>query len=190
LVRHTEGIEFGLLPTPLAVQRDHPERVEELIATGAQSIHSRKNGEERPNSILDAVQFYGLIPTPTANPSNRKLNEDGKSVAANGKRYGTSLQQFATQLLPTPREAASRGNCSNDRGKGNLEDAIAKFLPTPMASDCGEKVTGLENQDSLVKRTRQMTGKTSQLNPRFVAEMMGFPPNWMELPFQSGDKKA
>lgn len=32
----------------------------------------------------------------------------------------------------------------------------------------------------------QMTGKTSQLNPRFVAEMMGFPANWMELPFQQG----
>jgi len=26
-------------------------------------------------------------------------------------------------------------------------------------------------------------GTTSQLNPRFVAEMMGFPPNWLESPF-------
>jgi len=34
------------------------------------------------------------------------------------------------------------------------------------------------------------TGGTSQLNPRFVAEMMGFPPNWTELPFQSGEPKA
>jgi hypothetical protein len=34
------------------------------------------------------------------------------------------------------------------------------------------------------------TSKTSQLNPRFVAEMMGFPPNWTELPFQSGETKA
>ena len=31
-------------------------------------------------------------------------------------------------------------------------------------------------------------GKGSQLNPRFVGEMMGFPPNWLELPFQSTDK--
>jgi hypothetical protein len=29
--------------------------------------------------------------------------------------------------------------------------------------------------------------KDSQLNPRFVAEMMGFPPNWTELPFLSGE---
>jgi hypothetical protein len=34
----------------------------------------------------------------------------------------------------------------------------------------------------------QQIGKTSQLNPRFVAEMMGFPPNWTELPFQNGEQ--
>jgi hypothetical protein len=61
------------------------------------------------------------------------------------------------------------------------------MLPTPMASDCGEKVTGLENQDSLTKRARLETGKTSQLNPLFVLEMMGFPPNWTELPFLNGE---
>lgn len=31
-------------------------------------------------------------------------------------------------------------------------------------------------------------GKTSQLNPRFVAEMMGFPANWTELPFLNGEQ--
>jgi hypothetical protein len=34
----------------------------------------------------------------------------------------------------------------------------------------------------------ESTGKNSQLNPRFVAEMMGFPHNWTELPFLSGGK--
>jgi hypothetical protein len=33
-------------------------------------------------------------------------------------------------------------------------------------------------------------GKSSQLNPRFVAEMMGFPPDWTELPFTNGEMKA
>jgi len=36
----------------------------------------------------------------------------------------------------------------------------------------------------------QETGESSRLNPRFVAEMMGFPPNWTELPFQNGETKA
>jgi len=56
-----------------------------------------------------------------------------------------------------------------------------------MASDCGEKVTGLENQDSLVKMTREMTGKPSQLSPQFVLEMMGFPTDWTLLPFLNGE---
>ena len=29
--------------------------------------------------------------------------------------------------------------------------------------------------------------KKQQMKPRFVAEMMGFPANWTELPFQSGE---
>jgi hypothetical protein len=61
------------------------------------------------------------------------------------------------------------------------------MLPTPQAQE-GDKITRLENQDSITKRVREMTGQTSQLNPRFVAEMMGFPPNWTELPFQSGEQ--
>jgi hypothetical protein len=32
----------------------------------------------------------------------------------------------------------------------------------------------------------QTNGKTSQLNPLFVLEMMGFPPDWTTLPFLSG----
>jgi len=35
---------------------------------------------------------------------------------------------------------------------------------------------------------RKIPGSFSPLNPRFVAEMMGFPPNWTELPFQSGEQ--
>jgi hypothetical protein len=61
------------------------------------------------------------------------------------------------------------------------------MLPTPQAQE-GDKITGKENQDSMTKRVRQVTGTTSQLNPRFVAEMMGFPPNWTELPFLSGEQ--
>lgn len=34
----------------------------------------------------------------------------------------------------------------------------------------------------------QNGGKTSQLNPLFVAEMMGFSPDWTVLPFQSGGR--
>ncbi len=52
-----------------------------------------------------------------------------------------------------------------------LDYAIWKgLIPTPTAMD-----------------STNANGKTSQLNPRFVAEMMGFPPNWTELPFLNGE---
>jgi len=35
--------------------------------------------------------------------------------------------------------------------------------------------------------TNGIPGTSSQLNPRFVMEMMGFPPNWTELPFLNGE---
>ncbi len=41
---------------------------------------------------------------------------------------------------------------------------------------------------SLTPLMNKMTGQSSQLNPRFVAEMMGFPPNWTELPFLNGEQ--
>ncbi len=82
------------------------------------------------------------------------------------------------------------------------------MLPTPSAFDCKN---GMKPQTYLARKKRhqekgvnlqyalkqiaadishEQTGKISQLNPRFVAEMMGFPPNWTELPFLNGEPKA
>ena len=77
------------------------------------------------------------------------------------------MPNLATQvigLLPTPKTQDSR-HAMRDRGKSNL----------------GEEMSELAFQN---------TGKTSQLSPLFVEEMMGFPRNWTVLPFQSGERKA
>ena len=70
------------------------------------------------------------------------------------------------ELLPTPKAQEARGNCSVNRNKFNLTDKIAE-LTSP-------------------------TSDTSQLNPLFVTEMMGYPLEWLTLPFlsQSGEVKA
>lgn len=71
-----------------------------------------------------------------------------------------------------------------------------RMLPTPTAS-CANAGTEKERPKGQPSRSTelnhlmsQQVGQSSQLNPRFVAEMMGFPPNWTELPFQSGETKA
>ncbi len=268
-----EETGFGLLPTVTSVQRDHPDRIEKLKATGAKTMMSRAAGELRGNSILDAVNFYGILPTPTAQDFKRrgpntqqqglpeaafkgllptpvssdattgaiigkndtfretstgmprKINQNGtdgsvglgrlvkllktpsaadaytENMSKKEQKMGNSgslAQEIQTGfvyqrgLLPTPK--TSDGNSPGVHGNGgqDLRTVIAmKLLPTPLASE-GTKMSGseTENQMSLTKLVRSETGKTSQLNPRFVMEMMGFPPDWTELPFLSGDRKA
>ena len=72
------------------------------------------------------------------------------------------------------------------------------MLPTPATRDYkgansmehlkGQNGTVMNHMTQLPNYIKFHTGETSQLNPRFVAEMMGFPPNWTELPFQSGEQ--
>lgn len=76
---------------------------------------------------------------------------------------------------------------------GSLFSGVEGLLPTPATRDYkGGRSTealqaaGRSETNSLPDYFHQ-TGKTSQLNPRFVMEMMGFPPDWTELPFLNGE---
>ncbi len=125
----SKGMMPGLLPTPTAIQREHPERVQALQETGATSMFSRANGEARPNSILDHLHFHGMLPTPTT--TDYKGGATAESYEARGRNQSNDLRTWAA--------------------------------------------------------FQERTGKTSQLNPLFVMEMMGFPPDWTLLPFLSGE---
>jgi hypothetical protein len=165
----TEEIEFGLLPTPTAVQRDHPERVEALKATGATTMMSRLNGENRPNSILDAMNFYGMLPTPTAMDSTNATATMKSSQVKDGSMHSVTLNRYIMNnpLLNTPTCSDKNGGCTRSNPKLQLGSSLVN------------EMHGVLNRP---------TGTTSQLNPRFVAEMMGFPPNWTELPFLNGEQ--
>jgi hypothetical protein len=104
---------------------------------------------------------------------------------------GTKLLPTPTaQEVETPCEVTETGRRKSGKDSRSLNVgrmASMGMLPTPMAQE-HDKITGKENQDSLTKRARQQTGKTSQLSPLFVEEMMGFPKGWTASPFQSGDE--
>jgi hypothetical protein len=71
-------------------------------------------------------------------------------------------------------------------------------LPTPTTRDWKGKQANEYKQErneeteylmeSLPGWAAKQTGSTSQLNPLFVTEMMGFPIEWLILPFQDGEK--
>jgi hypothetical protein len=110
---------------------------------------------------LQNYAVMGMLVTPTATGCDRNTN-----YAQGGTCLKNGLMNQG--LLPTPRANQVNGcdlNSENlaNRNKGNLEEHVAKWV------------------------TQQETGKTSQLNPQFVMEMMGFPPDWTLLPFLSGE---
>lgn len=53
-----------LLPTPLAVDIQHKRRVDGLRESGSEDMYSRRNGDSRPNGLMDYLHFNGMLPTP------------------------------------------------------------------------------------------------------------------------------
>lgn len=95
-------------------------------------------------------------------------------------------------LLPTVQTQGLK-TCRN--GKTVFTDL--SLLPTPQARDWkgisiaeGKRMRGEKTSfgSTLPDLVRKVTGKTSQLNPLFVAEMMGFPPDWTVSPFVDGER--
>jgi len=90
------------------------------------------------------------------------------------------------------REIAERNGYKNGTQYGSLLSQVkySGMLPTPIKSDCtpARPTENWNGSDLGGFINRGNTGKIFQLNPQFVCEMMGFPPNWTELPFQNGEE--
>ena len=124
--RETEFMPLELLPTPMATDIHHAERVAELKKRGAKGLRCRDKGEAGANGLTDWMDFHGLLPTPTASDKNTGTTKDRKD--------------------------------------------------------------GISRMSDLKHNIAHQYGRNSLLNPRFVAEMMGFPIDCTVLPFLNGGK--
>jgi hypothetical protein len=119
---------------------------------------------------------FGLLPTPTAmqdeaDPAKVDARNE-KQIAMGNPKFILGLTQMAKRgMLPTPATRDYKGTNSLEHLRGQN----------------GNKMT---HENQLPNYIKLMTGSNSQLNPQFVAEMMGFPANWTELPFPSGEQKV
>ena len=114
---------------------------------------------------------FRMLPTPVKSNSKtgQRSIEDCRIKRKVEHGFTIELHDLATiGLLPTPTKSSDpKGGCTRtdpERQNDTLAHAIHGIV--------GE------------------TGKTSQLNPLFVAEMMGFPVDWTVLPFQSGESSV
>lgn len=194
---HTEETVFGLLPT--------------VQTQGLKQCNKKGKTEFVP---LD------LLPTPNAMDIAHKdmeINERGRRNPKNGKTdHSLGLEDMAVaKLLPTPCSIEATKftktiNPNSQMGQGLTALAVNGLLPTPTAMEVkhSNRVNGLKEQGAKGMYSRkngalrpngltdfldfnnQVGGGTSQLNPLFVEEMMGFPLMWTALPFlsPSGDK--
>lgn len=148
----------GLLPTPLAVSVRHPGRISELQMAGDVTFCSRAVGETRPNGLEDWLQFHGLMPSPVA--------QDYRRRGPNSRQQG--LPEVCHRLLNTPIADGLKKRTGKGQERMRAEDFEAMFP---------------ENGGSPGSKD----GRASQLNPLFVGEMMGYPLEWLILPYLSSD---
>ena len=136
-----------------------------LLPTITTETGRKSDFKQGGKSMFTALNEKGMLPTPTQFDYNTPRSQEAwdKAKEKHGDALQNPLKQMAAfNLLPTPKCQEERGNASRDRGKFNLTDEVAGVWKPP--------------------------GKTSQLSPLFVEEMMGFPKNWTASPFQSGDE--
>jgi len=114
----------------------------------------------------------GMLPTPTVMEDRRIPNQDLNRT----KKIQSNLNAYTiAQMLPTLAARDYKGYRTLTNGQNITKKGQKMGLQ-------------LEQTARIINGTPDAIGKTSQLNPRFVAEMMGFPPNWTELPFLNGEE--
>lgn len=191
--RLTKEIESGLLPTPKAMEaeEDYDKWKDRMVASG----NPKNVGKTIPN--LGTMARSGLLPTPRAWDGDgggaRPVAEDGRTTY--GKDSATLKDLAKAGLLPTPtcQDADKATKRMREDRQNNLTAVVFNgLIPTPASRD----YKGASSTEALAARGRlkevadclsdqfAVPGKTSHLNPRFVAEMMGYPVDWLELPFQ------
>lgn len=190
----------GLLPTPRAVEVvEHPMKA---------AARTKDRTGTKLNNLSSGAAF-GLLPTPMASDATTGAiigkndqfvttkNGTPRKINQNGQNGSVGLARMV-RLLPTPnaREAdkySKKYNPNSQMGTALTAMAINGMLPTPTAS-CYNIGTPADRKDGKARKSQlnhliaRKTGHASQLNPLFVAEMMGFPPDWTVLPFQSGGR--
>lgn len=201
---HSLGLEdmavAKLLPTPTALDKGGG-RINKSLSP---------NAAERPTLALAARK--GLLPTPcsieatkftkTINP-NSQMGQGLTALAVNGLLpTPTAMEVKHSNRVKGLKEQGVKGMYSRKNGAlrpNGLTDFLDfnGMMPTPSARDwkgCTnpgvKKVNGNVYGETLPDTVKKVTGSTSQLNPLFVEEMMGFPLMWTALPFlsPSGDK--
>ncbi len=203
----TEFVPLDLLPTPNAMDIAHKD-----MEINERGRRNPKRGKTDHSLGLEDMAVAKLLPTPcsiegtkftkTINP-NSQMGQGLTALAVNGLLpTPTAMEVKHSNRVKGLKEQGVKGMYIRKNGAlrpNGLTDFLDfnGMMPTPSARDwkgCTnpgvKKVNGNVYGETLPDTVKKVTGSTSQLNPLFVEEMMGFPLMWTALPFlsPSGDK--
>ena len=130
-----------------------------------------------PSTLLtDETEFGLLLKTPTvmdglvaSGKKNPKSGDSGTLAQEVMSEYKPTMEKIGLLLTPTTSEPV------HDLEK--FKERMEKYPNGTTMPNLATQIHGLVTN-----------GKSSQLSPLFVEEMMGFPKNWTALPFQSGEE--
>ena len=137
----------------------------------------RRRGPNSEQQGLPEMAYKDLLPTPRAMEVIEHPEQQAKRLKdRTGKKLNNLSSGAKFGLLPTPqsRDFKNGSTMESKRGQRKREQGRTDAL-------CNIPVI-------IGKHAKQTGGKTSQLNPLFVTEMMGFPLDYLVSPFQDGDK--
>lgn len=200
----TEFVPLDLLPTPNAMDIAHKD-----MEINERGRRNPKRGKTDHSLGLEDMAVAKLLPTPcsieatkftkTINP-NSQMGQGLTALAVNGLLpTPTAMEVKHSKRVKGLKEQGAKGMYSRKNGAlrpNGLTDFLDfnGMMPTPSAIDwkgCTnpgvKKVNGNVYGETLPDTVKKVTGSTSQLNPLFVEEMMGFPLMWTALPFLSPD---
>jgi hypothetical protein len=190
------SLDFGMLPTITA-----------SFGERGGNLNPESNHDTERAMRVAIPKLMMLLKTPcSADAYTENLTKKEQKFGNSGTLAQEVQTGFIYQrgMLPTPTGMVGDAYADNSpnshlRHTPNLATLAAKgMLPTPATRDYkgansmehlkGENGTVMNHIGQLPNYLKFHIGQTSQLNPQFVAEMMGFPHNWTELPFQSGEQ--
>lgn len=186
---------YHLLPTPTTQEA---ENMVDLTESGRRLT---KDGTDSHSLNLGRMATMGLLKTPTkmdgevtSGKKNPVSGDSGTLAQEIMSGYEPTMQKLG--LIQTPRANESTESMETiqarrertGNGMMNLTAIANQLMPTPAAQDSkNATLPPSKIERNTIPGAILRTGQTGQLSPHFVLEMMGFPPDWTELPFLNGE---
>lgn len=186
MLKTPTAMDAVILPTPNAVE--------------AEKYTKTYNKDSQMGRSLTAMAVNGLLPTPLAvsvrHPGRvselRMAGDVTFCSRAVGETRPNGLEDWLQfhGLMPSPVAQDYRRRGPNSRQQG-LPEVCHRLLHNPIADGQRPGADARGGFEEMLpenaKSQGSKDGRTSQLNPLFVGEMMGYPLEWLISPFLSGD---